>query len=102
MQAKIGLDLDMQTERFCVSEWYQVLVSYFIFCVTGNCTAGQMIEGKTCKACPLGTYQDKKWQTKCNRCEDKKTTSKEGATTEDDCFCKCFFLYVLMITFETQ
>ncbi|KAK2167305.1 hypothetical protein NP493_1280g00020 [Ridgeia piscesae] len=55
-------------------------------CLQGNCTAGQMIEGKTCKACPLGTYQDKKWQTKCNRCEDKKTTSKEGATTEDDCF----------------
>ena len=67
--------------------------------VTGNCTAGQMIEGKTCKACPLGTYQDKKWQTECKRCGDKMTTSKKGATTVRDCFCKCF-LCVLTLKYN--
>ena len=59
------------------------------FSVTGNCTAGQMILGKTCKACPLGTYQDRKWQTECNRCGDKMTTSRKGATTVRDCLCMC-------------
>ena len=69
--------------------------------VTGNCTAGQMIEGKTCKACPLGTYQDEKWQTECKRCGDKMTTSKEGATTEDHCFCKCVLFVRPYDYFET-
>ena len=64
--------------------------------VTGNCTAGQMSEGKTCKACPLGTYQDRKWQTECKRCGDNMTTSRTGATTVRDCFCKCFvFVFTL-------
>ncbi|KAK2167307.1 hypothetical protein NP493_1280g00026 [Ridgeia piscesae] len=45
-----------------------------------------MIQGKTCKACPLGTYQDEKWQTECKRCGDKMTTSRKGATTVRDCF----------------
>ena len=61
-----------------------------VLSVTGNCTAGQMIEGKTCKTCPLGTYQDRKWQTECKRCGDKMTTSRKGATSVRDCFCKCF------------
>ena len=58
------------------------------FSVTGNCTAGQMIVGKTCRACPLGTYQDRKWQTECKRCGDKMTTSRKGATTIRDCLCR--------------
>ena len=61
-----------------------------------------MIQGKTCKVCPLGTYQDKKWQTECKRCGDKMTTSKEGATKEDDCFCKCIFFVCRYVYFETQ
>jgi len=69
--------------------------------VTGNCTAGQMIEGKTCKACPLGTYQDEKCQTECKRCGDKMTTSKEGATIEDHCFCKCVLFVRPYDYFET-
>ena len=72
------------------------------FCVTGNCTAGQMTDGKTCKACPLGTYQDKKWQTECKRCGDKMTTSNEGATRKDHCFCKCFWSVRPCVYFETQ
>ena len=48
-----------------------------------------MIEGNACKVCPRGTYQEKNLQTECKRCGDKMTTSKEGATKVDDCFCKC-------------
>ena len=71
-------------------------VGRYILSVTGNCTAGQMSEGKTCKACPLGTYQDRKWQTECKRCGDNMTTSRTGATTVRDCFCKCF-VFVLTV-----
>ena len=68
---------------------------------TGNCTAGHMIQGKTCKACPLGTYQDKKWQEVCKRCGEKMITSKEGATTKDHCFCTWFLFVRPYVSFDT-
>ena len=68
---------------------------------TGNCSAGHMIQGKTCKVCPLGTYQDKKWQTECKGCGNKMTTSKEGATTKDHCFCKWFLFVRPYVYFDT-
>ncbi|KAI0220173.1 hypothetical protein LSAT2_028307 [Lamellibrachia satsuma] len=55
-------------------------------CSQGNCTAGHRIVGKTCKKCPLGAYQDKKWQTECISCGPRMTTAREGATAEEECF----------------
>ncbi|KAK2181691.1 hypothetical protein NP493_384g01021 [Ridgeia piscesae] len=54
-------------------------------CNQGNCTAGYMIVGKTCRECPVGTYQDKRWQTECIPCGNQMATGRKGATSSEEC-----------------
>ena len=88
-QSNCHLELNLQVAillNICVK---------FNFYVTGNCTVGKMIEGNICKACPMGTYQDEKWQTECKPCGENMTTFEEGATTVDNCFRKLLCLTTL-------
>ena len=64
------------------------LTKYVVF-ILGNCTAGYMIVGKTCRECPVGTYQDKRWQTECIPCGNQMVTERKGATSSEECICEC-------------
>ena len=64
------------------------LTKYVVF-ILGNCTAGYMIVGKTCRECPVGTYQDKRWQTECIPCGNQMVTERKGATSSEECTCEC-------------
>ncbi|KAK2180165.1 hypothetical protein NP493_454g00003 [Ridgeia piscesae] len=54
-------------------------------CTLGNCTAGEMFDGTDCKPCPVGQYQDEKYQTECKSCGSKMTTASTGAKSKEEC-----------------
>ena len=58
--------------------------------LTGNCSAGYHIDGTNCIACPLGTYQPRKWQDSCIECPEGSTTSYTASTSQDDCNGQCW------------
>lgn len=56
-----------------------------------NCTApGQYRNPSTnvCTNCPVGTYNNVKWQDSCTNCSPGFTTKQNGTTTSNDCISK--------------
>ena len=70
----------------CESHWAGDLSSATV--VAGDCSAGSIFDGMDCKACPVGSYQDKKYQMSCKSCGKMMTTEKEGAKSMTKCFCE--------------
>jgi len=58
-------------------------------CTIRNCTEGFKNVANSCVACPVGEYQDEKWQTSCKTCPPSKTTTQTGADSVDDCLLTC-------------
>ena len=54
----------------------------------GNCSAGEMFDGTSCKTCPVGSYQNEKYQNECKSCDTKMTTASTGARSKKQCMCK--------------
>ena len=56
-------------------------------CFTEICAAGEFFdqETKSCRACPLGTYENSTGSEECTRCRDGDTTQSEGTTESNDC-----------------
>ncbi|KAI0233726.1 hypothetical protein LSAT2_016060 [Lamellibrachia satsuma] len=55
-------------------------------CNQGDCSSGYMFDGTDCKACPVGSYQDEKYQTSCKSCGNMMSTANKGATSLTECF----------------
>ncbi|MRA75857.1 hypothetical protein GH890_30905, partial [Bacillus thuringiensis] len=53
-------------------------------CSLGNCMSGYMFDGTSCQACPVGTYQDEKYQEKCKDCGAKMITANAGAKSQKE------------------
>ncbi|XP_069124102.1 uncharacterized protein [Argopecten irradians] len=63
-----------------------------LFCFMANCTVpGEYRDSieNTCRPCPRGQYQDRKWQDSCQKCPDNYTTFTEGATSTTQCRLAC-------------
>ncbi|MRC57055.1 hypothetical protein GH877_30915, partial [Bacillus thuringiensis] len=44
-----------------------------------------MFDGTSCKLCPVGEYQDEKYQVNCKDCGAKMTTASVGAKSQKEC-----------------
>ncbi|ESP03827.1 hypothetical protein LOTGIDRAFT_230171 [Lottia gigantea] len=58
-------------------------------CNVKNCSAGSKLESNQCIDCPVGFYQEEKWQTTCMKCDAEKTTENKGADRKELCILKC-------------
>ncbi|ELU09492.1 hypothetical protein CAPTEDRAFT_223674 [Capitella teleta] len=54
-------------------------------CIVPNCSAGSYKNGSGCSPCPVGKYQDQKWQDECKACPDGGSTTEEGSDSVNDC-----------------
>ena len=61
----------------------QSFKSYF----TENCAFGEFFdqETKSCRPCPIGTYENSTGSEECTPCDAGTTTRFEGTTTPNDC-----------------
>ncbi|XP_050392556.2 uncharacterized protein LOC126811123 [Patella vulgata] len=59
-------------------------------CNIVNCTTpGQYRKDNQCTYCPIGKYQDVKWQTSCKDCPSGTTTKTEGTRALSSCYKQC-------------
>ena len=49
------------------------------------CAAGQMFNGSSCVACPIGSYQPLEGSTNCTSCLEFETTEGKGSTYRSQC-----------------
>ena len=83
---------------FRVDQWY-VCIDVCLFSIAAGCVEGQFFNGQLCVSCPVGTYQDEKYQTSCKLCNTGLTTVLMGAPSDQFCRGK---VYKVKWVFKTQ